>query len=315
MKIEIFNQPAMIEPDRQLLARYAIDVVKSLGGNIFSTAITLNKVLQGFHSARGELSQTPYIGLYVEDSRVYISWAGACDLLSTLPETPGEPVLKELAQHYRNLCEHADPELLHRRNTIIQEELEKAKQRAAVELAQLEANLDRKKIELQESIKAAETDSLTGLYNRGGYDMRLNEAMRRCQRQNESLSLILLDLDYFKQVNDQHGHQHGDEYLRRMAESIRSSIREYVDFPCRTGGDEFAVIVFSTPDIAGRIAETILLKMNGKVSIGIAEMLAHESADKLVARADAALYEAKHQGRGRVVQWRESIPPGRQAAG
>ena len=191
--------------------------------------------------------------------------------------------------------------LLMLRNQQISIDLEHAKQRAAAEMAQLEEALEKKKSELMESIREAQTDSLTGLYNRGAYDSRLREAVLRCQRQSEPLCLILLDLDYFKQINDTHGHQYGDEYLKRMARAMRQAVREHVDHACRMGGDEFAIVLFSDIAIAERVSAKILELMENRVSIGIAPITADDTVNSFIARTDAALYEAKHRGRGRFV--------------
>ena len=168
-------------------------------------------------------------------------------------------------------------------------------------MQELETLLEMKKTELNKSILAAQTDGLTGLYNRSGYDMRLREAFLRCKHQGEQLCLMLLDLDKFKEVNDTHGHQFGDEYLRKMAGAMRASIREHVDQACRMGGDEFAIVLYSDMAIARRVAAKILDLIENKASIGIAQMRENETIESLVGRADAALYQAKHQGRGRFV--------------
>jgi diguanylate cyclase (GGDEF)-like protein len=166
-------------------------------------------------------------------------------------------------------------------------------------MEELETLLEMKKHELNKSILAAQTDALTGLYNRSGYDTRLREAFLRCKHQGEQLCLMMLDLDKFKEINDTHGHQYGDEYLKKMANAMRASVREHVDHACRIGGDEFAIILYSDMTIAKRVAGKILGLFESKCSIGIAQMREAESVEKLVGRADAALYEAKHQGRGR----------------
>ncbi|PWB54514.1 MAG: GGDEF domain-containing protein, partial [Nitrosomonadales bacterium] len=160
--------------------------------------------------------------------------------------------------------------------------------------------------ELAATIQRAETDALTGLLNRRAYDEKLQQAYRRAVRQkNEALSLILFDLDYFKQINDEFGHQYGDAYLNKMAQAMLGVIRADVDFAFRFGGDEFAVLLFCDARIACRKALDVLAAMNGKVSIGIA-CLAPGNAnppalEDFIHSADDALYEAKRAGRGRVV--------------
>ena len=307
MKSQLFNLMIVSEPDRQRLARFTIEAVDTLGGNLFAAAVAIENVLLELHSQAGAEAQIENVTLCVEGQIISLAWGDQHKVLGSLPTLPGEARLTQLSQYYKHASEHADPELLRLQNRKITEELEKASQRAAREMAQLEASLEKKKTELLDSIKTAETDSLTGLYNRGGYDQRLQQAVLRSHRQSEALSLIMLDLDYFKQINDQHGHQYGDEYLKRMADALRASVREHVDHACRMGGDEFVVIVFSATDIAERIAEKVLLKMQNKVSIGVAQLLPNETPAQLVSRADAALYQAKHLGRGQFVTWQPAL--------
>ena len=111
----------------------------------------------------------------------------------------------------------------------------------------------------------------------------------------------MLDLDYFKQVNDTLGHQAGDEVLKNMALFMTQFTRKDVDHVCRMGGDEFAIIFFAQTDIASRAAEKILESMDGKVSIGIALLRSDDTVESLSARTDEALYEAKERGRGQIV--------------
>ena len=307
MKWQLFNLMVVTEPDRQRLARFAIEALDTLGGNLFSAAIAIEDVLLALQSQAEAEAQIQNVALCIDDQIVSLVWGEQHRSLVSLPTLPGEALLAQLSQYYKQASEHADPELLRLQNRKITEELEKAAEHAAQEMAQLEASLEKKKTELLDSIKTAETDSLTGLFNRGGYDQRLQQAVLRSHRQNEALSLIMLDLDFFKQINDQHGHQYGDEYLIRMADALRASVREHVDHACRMGGDEFVVIVFSTSNIAERIADKVLQKMQNKVSIGIAQLLPDETPAHLVSRADAALYKAKHLGRGQFVTWQPTL--------
>ncbi len=307
MKWQLFNLMVVTEPDRQRLARFAIEALDTLGGNLFSAAIAIEDVLLALQSQAEAEAQIQNVALCIDDQIVSLVWGEQHRSLVSLPTLPGEALLAQLSQYYKQASEHADPELLRLQNRKITEELEKAAEHAAQEMAQLEASLEKKKTELLDSIKTAETDSLTGLFNRGGYDQRLQQAVLRSHRQNEALSLIMLDLDFFKQINDQHGHQYGDEYLIRMADALRASVREHVDHACRMGGDEFVVIVFSTSNIAERIADKVLQKMQNKVSIGIAQLLPDETPAQLVSRADAALYKAKHLGRGQFVTWQPTL--------
>lgn len=291
----------IVEPDRQRFARFAMDAVEALGGNIFSAANRLEAVLRRLREDCASSRQPLEVSLVLHDLHLCLAWSEQREPLATLSHPPATKQVSALATQLKNASESADSTLLKRRNEQIIADLEEAKQRARVEMEELETLLEMKKTELNKSILAAQTDSLTGLYNRGGYDTRLREAFLRCKHQGEPLSLMLLDLDNFKSVNDTHGHQYGDEYLKRMANAMRACVREHVDHACRMGGDEFAIILYSDMPVAERVAYKLLGLMDNTVSIGIAQMRDGESIDSLVGRADAVLYKAKHQGRGRFV--------------
>ncbi|MGA7801778.1 MAG: GGDEF domain-containing protein [Gammaproteobacteria bacterium] len=312
----LFSLSTVVEPDRQRLVRFAVDVVRSLGGNLFAAVAALNAVLDRLREANAASDVPLQVILGCDVDRVLLCWGEMRHELTRLRDAPEPRALEALAQRLRKAGESTDPELLRRRNHQIAADLERAKQRAAQEMAELESMLERKKEELQESIHLAETDSLTGLLNRGAYDDRLRTAVLRCSRQHEELSLILLDLDKFKAINDTHGHQYGDAYLQRMAGAMCAAIRQHVDIACRMGGDEFAIIALCAAPVALRIAERVVASMDGKVSAGIAQLVSNESVVSLVARADAALYDAKRSGRGRVNtatnQGTELGPKGRQ---
>ncbi len=168
-------------------------------------------------------------------------------------------------------------------------------------------------------------DSLTNIYNRRQFDRRLREEFSVSKRHNKPMSLIMLDVDHFKAVNDQLGHQGGDLVLRRLAEILSAGIREG-DIVCRYGGEEFAVILPHTDRdratvlaerLREQIARTELLPQNISpsdqavhvtASLGVAT-LDHNmtSAEMLVRAADRALYDAKSSGRNKVVD-AESFP-------
>lgn len=291
----------IVEPDRQRLARFAMDAVEALGGNVFTTAGLLGELLRRVR-ADGARARAPIeVGVVLDDQCLCLAWDGTREPLVTLPRPPTAEQVAALAKQLKHASESADSTLLKRRNEQIVADLEEARQRARAEMQELETLLEMKKTELNKSILAAQTDGLTGLYNRSGYDTRLREAYLRCKHQGEQLCLMLLDLDKFKEVNDTYGHQHGDEYLKKMAGAMRASIREHVDHACRMGGDEFAIVLYSDMAIAKRVAVKILGLIENKASIGIAQMRENETIEGLVGRADAALYEAKRQGRGRFV--------------
>ncbi|MGB2874154.1 MAG: GGDEF domain-containing protein [Gaiellaceae bacterium] len=159
----------------------------------------------------------------------------------------------------------------------------------------------------------ASTDSLTGLGNRWTFDEELALEWRRAERVGDPLALILADIDDFKAVNDRHGHQLGDEVLRRVGQILADNVRQ-VDLAARYGGEEFAVIVPET-DLEGAIQLAERLRkafMNEQVelsdgthitltaSFGAAVKNELPRAEELIAAADEALYEAKRGGKNRV---------------
>lgn len=156
----------------------------------------------------------------------------------------------------------------------------------------------------------AHTDALTGLFNRRAYDQHLAREWRRVQRNGAFLSVLLIDADHFKAVNDQHGHAVGDQVLQVLAGLLQDGARE-IDVAARIGGEEFAVLLADTDAASAvRVAERIRRQIaqaeampvaGVTVSIGVATLRAGEPPEGLQHRADQALYMAKSQGRDRVV--------------
>ena len=164
----------------------------------------------------------------------------------------------------------------------------------------------------------SETDPLTGLTNARGLHDRLDAELARLRRYREPLSLLLLDLDGLKTINDRYGHRAGDEAIRSLADVIRSQLRD-TDLGARWGGDEFAVLAPNTPkDAARALGERIRALLTERIgpgplsgSVGIASVDPATdggvvSKAALMRAADAALYEAKRLGKNRVIshlQW------------
>lgn len=161
--------------------------------------------------------------------------------------------------------------------------------------------------------KLADTDGLTGLYNRRYFQEKLSHEICHACEHRRTLSLLMMDVDHFKRVNDRFGHDVGDTVLKKIAETSRVVLREY-DILCRIGGEEFAVIL---PDVdlemARQIAERLRTAMENSavvteqgrvgvtISVGIARLNGVAlSSHNLMKQADAALYHAKNNGRNRV---------------
>ncbi|HEX2058086.1 MAG TPA: GGDEF domain-containing protein, partial [Actinomycetota bacterium] len=165
---------------------------------------------------------------------------------------------------------------------------------------------------LQQVQKLAETDGLTGLANRRTFETTLERELSRSARSGEPVTLVMVDIDHFKALNDKHGHQAGDEVLKLVADVLASACRDF-DTAARYGGEEFAVVLPACSSaeslvvaerLRGSIAE-IETVTSVTASAGVATFPAHAGdGESLIRAADEALYESKRAGRNRVTRSR-----------
>ncbi len=176
---------------------------------------------------------------------------------------------------------------------------------------------NRSRRKLEDSIEAlknlATQDELTGLLTRRAFDQKLRNEQGRAQRFGHSLSLLMLDLDHFKLVNDTHGHATGDVVLRELGQRIRQTVREF-DVAGRYGGEELMILLPETGVEGARtLAERLLHAVSDRpiqirkglqipitVSIGVASSPDHTTPEQLLARVDEAMYQAKKNGRDQI---------------
>lgn len=195
-------------------------------------------------------------------------------------------------------------------------------------IARVKTQLRRKKYQdalrsnYEESVSMAVTDSLTRLYNRHYLDTHLKNLTQQSLQNGKPMSLLMMDMDHFKKVNDTYGHDVGDEVLRQLSQIIIQSTRS-TDLAARFGGEEFVVLMPETDGTrAAEVAERMRKKVESTpfiithsegqihktVSIGLADLnLAKDTPDALLKRADTALYKAKNGGRNQVVM--NSVAP------
>ena len=177
------------------------------------------------------------------------------------------------------------------------------------QLTEAERKIQAQAEEIRSQQSEARTDSLTGLHNRRAFDAAMNDCIRKYEGSGTPFALMMLDVDHFKKFNDTHGHQAGDEVLRKVAETLRAVLKQN-DLPCRYGGEEFAVVMPNTTAQNGRIAagrvrkaiELMNVGFEGKelsvtASVGVAEVIDSDDEVQLIRRADDAVYASKEAGR------------------
>ncbi len=238
-------------------------------------------------------------------------------------------MIDQLDKVTSNHTVHLDNHLLNLKKTEKVDDLDQLKKDITGELNQVIENnneIHSNIVNAQETVKRlqnkmeevadmATMDALTGLYNRRALFSRLAEEHSRSLRYGQGFSILLIDVDDFKSVNDKHGHQVGDGILRGLGSFLRQNLRDS-DFPARYGGEEFICLLPSTDQThaiqAGEKIRHLLAqsKLSSKkmdvslqitVSIGIATLNDNESIDDLIKRADSALYKSKRDGKNQVV--------------
>ena len=174
--------------------------------------------------------------------------------------------------------------------------------------------------EVKELGQLVRTDHLTSLFNVRYYKEMLDHEMERTRRSNQPTTLVILDIDHFKSVNDNHGHVNGDKVLVHIAHILKHTVRR-LDIACRYGGEEFAIILPSTPlsigvKVAERIRESIettpvslteedSLNVTASIGVGTFSVSDPHSAEAFTESVDSYLYEAKQGGRNRVCYAKE----------
>lgn len=177
------------------------------------------------------------------------------------------------------------------------------------QLATAQATIRDQAQELEKQVVEAQTDGLTGVPNRRAFDRELQRCFARWIRNGEEFSLLLLDIDRFKLLNDRYGHQAGDAVLRNTAKAVMLNVRD-VDFAARYGGEEFAVLLPNTGladafTVAERVRTAVPdthvfyegNELSRTVSVGVASVLLGDDFESVVKRADGALYLSKRNGR------------------
>jgi len=160
----------------------------------------------------------------------------------------------------------------------------------------------------------SQTDGLTGISNRRSFDQRLNNSWKAQTRNQQPLTLLLIDIDYFKKYNDAYGHIAGDDCLKKVTESIQSNVNRFTDFFARYGGEEFVILLQDNIENSIKVAEKVRIAVSNlqiehkdssfkylTISLGVASVIPKFNVDPvgLIEKADQALYQSKANGRNR----------------
>ncbi len=235
-----------------------------------------------------------------------------------------QKLLDDTAEYGSNLDEHASQlrktetlAAIQKVEQLLLQEVERMKNSTTNYQQQLDSA--QQKLKEQEQIleklsRDANTDFLTQVYNRAAFDRRLNEEFARYKRYGHIFSIILMDLDHFKDINDTYGHLAGDRVLRALA-SVLSEEKRASDFLARYGGEEFALILPGTDSKSAMVVAEKLRKkvetttfryenysIHTSLSAGVTTVLPEDQTPTdVLKRADDATYEAKNQGRNQIV--------------
>lgn len=253
------------------------------------------------------LELEPMLALFIQEANAHVSFAGMVLRSPSrgLELHSGRPARHRCAYHV-TLLEDSLGEI----------EFSRDRRFGEGDLAQLEVLLSalayplRNALAYRDALLVCRKDALTGVGNRAAFEEALVREVLLARRTGQPLTLLAIDLDHFKRINDLHGHQAGDDALREAAARMQASLRTS-DLLFRYGGEEFVVLLGNTNEAGATVAAERIRRAMAReemcrhglpitVSIGVAVLAENDQAHALFARADAALYRAKAVGRNRV---------------
>ncbi|NJM09944.1 MAG: GGDEF domain-containing protein [Bdellovibrionaceae bacterium] len=307
--IEIEGHP--VRKTREALDEFAKELISPKDKN---SERVLFRLRQFFSAYR--IDETTYFQKTFEDFRTII-W----DFVDQLAEDVGQEQKDdfEIRQSLDELKEAVESnsidDLKNRSRKFIDHYIEKQfkkDKRRSTRMKSIRKNLSKVKKQLGEASSAARTDHLTNAYNRKTFDEYCENFCKLLQASGQQVTVLLVDIDHFKRINDTYGHPVGDFVLKELVQSLKTVFNREADLVARIGGEEFAIILpdYNT-DHAMKKAEELMAKLRAEayvheqhqirftVSIGIAQLANHEDVASWVKRADLALYHSKNTGRNR----------------
>ncbi len=298
----------LIVEDREIYARRFAEIL-SVEGHDCVTAATIEGAIEQLRSREFDLAIVD-LKLRDEDALMFCSQVRSSDDLRNLPllVIAEESEVSQLATAMDLGCNDYVVRPVDRNELLARCRTQIRRHRYQIRLRD----------NYEKSLQLALTDSLTGLYNRRYLEAHLSGLMDRIAGGRRYLSVMMLDIDYFKNINDTHGHAAGDDVLRELCERVMANVRSF-DTVARYGGEEFVVVMPETDiAVASAVAERLRhniadlpfksaaadTQFKVTISIGVAEVdMDGDSTDALLRRADEALYGAKGAGRNQVMIW------------
>jgi diguanylate cyclase (GGDEF)-like protein len=268
-----------------------------------------------FSAHRGK--ERDYVGRSFSNLREAVQTFARCLTTAVSEEKNSDEQVSQQLGRLGDAFRSNDPDTIRKQAesvvSIVSDAMERRKQREADQLALLSDKIQTLRDELQLVRQQAALDPLTQLHNRAALDAHLDRVSDLAFLLNSSPCLLMIDVDHFKKINDQHGHQTGDEVLRRIADALVRQFLRREDFVARYGGEEFVVVIpdstlLNARKRADRVREAVSeLEVPGAngtlkttISIGISSLAPGDTGKTWLARADAALYEAKAAGRNAI---------------
>jgi diguanylate cyclase len=280
-KQEINNERCQELHQRFLSDSSENDRVKMAGDRVQSTIKEVNSIVAGVKAATTQYNTT---------------------LSDVSEKLHGKASKEEIEKAVHSVM--AGTQNMMQQNQVLEDQLNKSSKA----IKEMQRDLDQVR-------KEALTDSLTNLANRKAFDAEIRRAVKEADDTGQTVSLIMLDIDYFKSFNDNYGHQVGDQVLRLVARTLIDGVKGR-DMAARFGGEEFALILPETnsqgalkvaDSLRKAVASKEVINRNtgdklGRITLsgGVAQHLPGEPIDDLIERADAALYTAKHNGRNQI---------------
>lgn len=308
--IEIEGHP--VRKTRETLDEFAKELISPSDPD--NEERLLFRLRQFFSSYR--IDETSYFQKTFEEFRTII-W----DFIDQLAEDIGQEQredneVKQSLDELKEAVESNSIEVLKSQSRkfidcYVEKQFKKDKRRS-MRMKSIQKNLKAVKRQLNDAVDAAQTDHLTGAYNRKAFDEQIHQSYRLAPASNQDLCLILVDIDHFKKINDSYGHPIGDFVLKELVRILKSHFSAEGELVARVGGEEFAILLNGcdarialrkSEDFLNKVRAEIFVQENHQirftVSVGISELGQGEDLASWTKRADLALYHSKNTGRNR----------------